>query len=297
MSETDAMKIAVFGCTGMLGRRLMEELASAGFQPVGVPEEKVDIRDWPAVEAAVAEIRPAGVINAAAYTDVDGCETNPKLAFDVNAVGAGYIARAAADACAAHVFVSTDYVFDGWRNVPYTENDRPNPQGVYATSKWEGEKLVASEGGRWFIIRTSWLFGPDGKNFVDTILRLSAERETLSVVCDQIGRPTYTAHLAGGISRILRIYLQRGLGEPGVYHLAGDGLCSWHELATKIIEIKPGKVTEVKKVMTEEYAAGAGRPVAPRPPYSVLNNEKVKKRFGVALPHWEDALADYLSTK
>lgn len=291
------MKIAVFGCTGMLGRRLMEELARAGFEPVAVPEEQVDIRDYAAVEAAVAGIKPAAVVNAAGYTDVDGCETNEKPAFDVNAVGAGYVARAAAKAGAVTLHISTDYVFDGWRRIPYAENDRPNPQGVYATSKWEGEKAVMDGGGRWFIIRTSWLFGPDGRNFVDTILKLAARRKTLSVVNDQTGSPTYTVHLAGGISRILRIHLEKGLGEPGIFHLTNAGRCSWYEFAKKILELKPGKAREVLPVKTDDYIAVAGRKVSPRPPFSVLNNEKVKERFGVALPHWEDALAEYLSPK
>ncbi len=279
----------------MLGHKMLESLARAGFEAIAVPEDRVDIRDAKAVEKTVYEIEPAAVLNCAAITDVDGCEVNKELAYAVNSAGAGNVARAAALVRALAVYISTDYIFDGRKGTPYVETDPANPQSVYATSKWEGEKAVAAERGKYFIIRTSWLYGPGGKNFVDTIVRLAGERESLSVVDDQVGIPTYTVHLAGGITRLLKLYLQDGYGETGVYHLAGAGYCSWFEFAKKIVEIRPGKVKEVKPIDTREYATGANRLVAARPSYSVLNTEKVKKRFGVALPHWEDALAEYLS--
>jgi len=289
------MKIAVFGCTGMLGGSLLESLERAGFEPVPVPEEQVDIRDAPTVDDAVSEIRPAAVINAAAYTDVDGCEENQHLAFDVNAVGAGNIARSADSAGAACLYISTDYVFDGIARKPRLETDQPNPQGIYAMSKREGERAVAGECKRWFVIRTSWLFGEGGKNFVDTMVKLAAERETLTVVNDQTGSPTYTVHLAGGISRVLKMYLQQGFGEHGIFHLTGAGTCTWYDFAKRIIAARPGIVREILPVSTSEYIQSMNRVIAPRPCYSVLSNEKIKMKYGVALPHWEDAMIEYLS--
>lgn len=280
----------------MLGHILLERIGATGFEAVAVPEDQVDIRDYKAVEAAVTEIKPAAVVNCAAITDVDGCETNRETAFAVNASGAGNVARAALVVHAPVVYISTDYIFDGWKKLPYIETDPANPQGVYANSKWEGEKAVAAERGDYFIIRTSWLFGPGGKNFVDTIVRLAGERETLSVVNDQIGSPTYTVHLAGGVCRILKFYLMEGYGKPGIYHISNTGYCTWYEFAKKIVAARPGKCREVKPVTTAEYYAPATRPIAPRPRYSVLSNDKAKKWFGIALPHWEDALAEYLST-
>jgi len=291
------MKIAVIGSTGMLGHKLLERLGAAGFEAVAVPEDQVDIRDYKAVEAAITEIRPAAVVNCAAITDVDGCETAKELAYAVNVAGARNVARAALVAHAPVVYISTDYIFDGWKKLPYDENDTANPQGVYANSKWEGEKAVAAERGDYFIVRTSWLFGPGGRNFVDTIIRLAGKREVLTVVNDQIGSPTYTVHLAGAIARILKMYLMEGYGKPGIYHMSNTGYCTWYDFAKKIVAARPGKVREVKPVTTAEFSANASRPVSPRPHYSVLNNDKAKKLFGIALPHWEDALAEYLSTR
>jgi dTDP-4-dehydrorhamnose reductase len=289
------MKIAVFGSTGMLGHKMLERLAATGFEPAAVPEDQVDIRDYKAVEDAIMAVRPAAVMNCAALTDVDGCETNKELAFAVNAQGAGNIARAALVVHAPVVYISTDYIFDGWKKLPYEENDTANPQGVYANSKWEGEKAVIAERGDFFIIRTSWLYGPGGKNFVDTMIRLAAEREVLTVVNDQVGSPTYTVHLAGAICRILKMYLMEGYGKPGIYHISNTGYCTWYDFAKKIVNARPGKCREVKPVTTSEFYANATRPISPRPHYSVLSNDKVKKWFGIALPHWEDALAEYLS--
>jgi len=281
----------------MLGHKLLESLGAAGFDAAAVPEDQVDIRDYKAVEAAITDIRPSAVVNCAAITDVDGCETDKELAYAVNVTGAGNIARASLVVHAPVVYISSDYVFDGWKKQPYDEKDTANPQGVYANSKWAGEKAVAAERGDYFIIRTSWLYGPGGKNFVDTMLKLAQERETLTVVNDQVGSPTYTAHLAGAISRILKIYLMEGYGKPGIYHISNTGYCSWHEFAKKIVAVRPGKVREVKPVSTSEFYSNATRPISPRPQYSVLSNDKAKKWFGIALPHWEDALAEYLASK
>ncbi len=290
-------KVAVFGCTGMLGWALLDALPRSGFEAVPIPEDKVDIRDAEAVENAVAEAAPAAVINAAAYTDVDGCESNVELARAVNADGAANVARAASDARAALIHISTDYVFGGGKKMPLLESEPANPQGVYANTKWEGEKAVRQEGGRWFIIRTSWLFGPNGRNFVDTMLRLGSEREEISVVNDQEGSPTYTVHLAAGISRLLDLYISRGFGETGIYHLTAAGHCDWHEFASRIFEACPGRVKNVKPISTYDYVESAGRPVAPRPAYSVLNCDKIKKKFGIALPRWEVGLMEFLDSK
>ncbi len=280
----------------MLGHKLVEALNSAGFEAVPVPEDKVDIRRRNDVETAVSEIRPSFVINAAAYTDVDGCENNSDLAFDVNAAGAGNIARSAEDAGAPNLFISTDYVFDGRKKTPYVETDSPNPTGIYAESKFEGEKAVMRESDRWFIIRTSWLFGPGGKNFVDTISNLAATRDSVNVVNDQTGCPTYTAHLAAGVTRILKIYIEKNYGETGIYHLCGAGSCSWFEFAKKISDFTPGeKKAKILPVSTSEYADLIKKKMAHRPFYSVLSTDKVKKNYGLVLPHWIDSLSEYLN--
>lgn len=297
MATEENLKIAVVGSTGMLGHKVSEMLLRTGFEPVDVPEDQVDIRDYRAMESAILDIRPAAVVNCAAITNVDGCETNSELAFAVNAEGAGHVARAAMVAHATLVHISSDYVFDGRTKVPYVETDAMNPQGVYANSKWAGEKAVARERVDHFIIRTSWLFGSGGNNFVDTILRLAATRDSINVVNDQFGSPTYSVHLAGAICRILRIYLVEGYGKAGIYHIANDGYCSWNEFAKKIIEMRPELRCVVNPVSTYEYFKNWDKPFSPRPPYSVLNKDKVKKTFGIALPHWEDALAEYLASK
>jgi dTDP-4-dehydrorhamnose reductase len=289
------MKIAVFGSTGMLGHKLVERLGATGFEAVPIPENQVDIRDYKAVEAAIMEIKPAAVANCAAITDVDGCETNKELAYAVNVAGAGNIARAALVVHAPVVYISSDYIFDGWKKLPYDENDPANPQGIYANSKWEGEKAVMAERGDYFIIRSSWMYGPGGKNFVDTMIRLAGEREVLTVVNDQVGSPTYTVHLAGAICRILKMYLMEGYGKTGIYHISNTGYCTWYDFARKIVNARPGICKEVRPITTAEFFMNANRVISPRPRYSVLSNDKVKKWFGIALPHWEDALAEYLN--
>jgi len=275
----------------MLGTALNSVLPSAGFKNTPIDIDDVDITDREAVLHAVKILHPNVIINAAAVTNVDGCEGELKeKAFAVNGAGAGNVAAAAESIGALTVHISTDFVFDGWKGTPYTETDRPNPQSVYANSKLAGERAVAAETARYFIVRTAWMYGPGGRNFVDTIARLAQDREELSVVDDQTGCPTYTIHLAAALASMIRKHLERNMGRPGVYHVTGAGYCTWCEFARKIVEHRPGKVKKVNAVTAAEY----GLP-APRPAWSVLSNEKVKKTFGVALPHWEDALAEYLA--
>jgi len=297
------LKVATTGASGMLGRALYHTLNTRGCEyfPIDInragcdflPMEisGADIRNREEITAVVSGFRPQAVVNCAALTDVDGCETQQELAYAVNGDGAGNVAAAARAAGALMIQISTDYVFDGRKGTPYTEEDGTHPLGVYAKSKLKGEIAVSEEAEEYFIIRTSWLYGSGGKNFVDTIRRLAKERESLSVVNDQTGSPTYTVHLAAAISRIIRMYVEGKVGRPGVYHVTGDGHCTWHELAKKIVEYEPGKTKEIHPVSTEEFGS-----LAPRPRFSVLSNEKVKKRFGVALPHWEDALFAYISS-
>jgi dTDP-4-dehydrorhamnose reductase len=222
------------------------------------------------------------VINCAAWTDVDGAEENEEEAAAVNADGAGVVAAAAASARASVVYPSTDYVFDGSKDGPYVESDQPAPLNAYGRTKLGGEAATAAANGRSFIVRTSWLFGAGGANFVETMLRLASERGAVTVVQDQVGCPTYTAHLAAGLLHLV------GSSDHGMHHLAGAGSCSWFEFAQEIFD-QAGVACEVSPATGDK----AGRK-ARRPANSVLTSERP---VPIALPPWQRGLADYLRAR
>jgi dTDP-4-dehydrorhamnose reductase len=261
---------------------LGQDLAAIAEDAVALSRAELDITDPAAVDAAVAAARPHAVINCAAYTNVDGAEEAAEEAQAVNGAGAGNVARAAAAAGAWTVHVSSDYVFDGSKREPYVESDQPGPLSRYGITKLAGERAV-SEGAptAHTIVRSSWLFGTGGPCFPATILRLAAERDTLTVVDDQVGCPTYTAHLA---SALVQLAADR---PPGIVHVAGGGECSWYEFARQIVGVA-GLECELGPGRTEDLA----RP-APRPAYSVLGTE----RDAPSLPHWRDGLAEYLAAR
>jgi dTDP-4-dehydrorhamnose reductase len=243
-------------------------------------EEALDIRDAEAVRAAVRGFAPDAVLHCAAFTDVDGAETDPATAEAVNVLGTRNVVQAVRGTHTAVVCFSTDYVFDGAKGTPYVESDRPRPLNVYGRTKLAGEKEVL----RWVhgtVFRTSWLFSETGHNFVKTILAAATERartgEPLRVVDDQVGSPTYATHLAAAVDEALR----SGVG-PGIYHLAGSGYCSWCELAREVVQIA-GLAVEVEPITTAE----AGRP-ARRPAFSALDTERPIPR----LPHWAEGVAE-----
>jgi dTDP-4-dehydrorhamnose reductase len=266
----------------MLANALLPCLGSE-HEVVGVDLNDFDISQEAAVRKAFRDLRPDFVYHLAAYTDVDGCEANPRLAAAVNSQGTRNLARSCAEIDAIFLYVSTDYVFDGSSEGPYREDDATNPLSAYGQSKLEGEKHVQSLLKRYFIVRSSWLYGPRGKNFVATIVKIATERDELRVVSDQRGSPTYTHHLALKLAEMLRIEAY------GIYHATGAGNCSWFEFAQEIVKLAGLERVRVVPISTHE----SGRR-APRPANSVLENRRlIEDRLG-ALPHWKDGLAHYL---
>jgi len=270
----------------MLGRDVVRAAREAGDAVVALARAELDVTDREAVERALAEARPEAIVNCAAWTDVDGAESDRPGAFRVNAIGAAIVAGVAAGVGARLVHVSTDYVFDGDRPAdapPYVESDPTGPCGVYGASKLEGEKLVAKCGGSYAVVRSSWLFGVGGPNFAATMLRLATERDELKVVDDQIGCPTATAHLAPALLELARSEAQ------GVFHVAGGGApVSWHGFATEIFR-QAGTGTRVLPCTTAEMP----RP-APRPAFSALASARPE---APVLPPWQDGVSDYLNQR
>ncbi|HSR94712.1 MAG TPA: dTDP-4-dehydrorhamnose reductase [Solirubrobacterales bacterium] len=276
------MKILVAGAAGMLGRDVMLAAGNAGHQVVGFGHAELDIADADAVNAKLEGERPDVVINCAAWTDVDGAEQAEEAATRVNGEGAGNVAAAAASAGASVVYVGSDYVFDGSKGAPYVETDQTAPLSAYGRSKLAGEEATRAANKRHFVVRSAWLFGTGGPNFVETMLRLAADHGEVLVVRDQVGSPTYTWHLAYGIVRLIE-----GV-EYGIHHMAAAGACSWYEFAREIFE--QAKVEcKVMSATTEML----GRP-APRPPYSALVSQR---EHAIELPSWQDGLAAYLSQR
>lgn len=273
--------ILVVGANGMLGQDLMRVLEG---EVRGVDIGEIDITSLESVQRVLFTLKPDVVVNAAGYTDVDGCESNRELAMQVNAEGVAHLAMICRDIGAKLVHVSTDYVFGGTKGEPYQEDDLPNPLSVYGESKLAGE-MNASLASDHLIVRTQWLYGVHGKNFVETMLRLAGEKKELAVVDDQIGSPTWTMDLALAI----RTLLEKGC--RGTYHAVNSGFCSWNEFAKAIFE-ETGTSVVVKPMTTAEL----GRP-AQRPLYSVLDCGKMERDTGLMLEPWQEALRKYLQSR
>jgi len=262
----------VTGAGGMLGREVVR--AATDHEVVGLSHGDLDVTDRAAVARAIAEARPDVVVNCAGFTDVDGAEADEEAATLLNGDAAGYLAAAAP----AIVHPSTDYVFDGAKRTPYLESDPTGPRSAYGRSKLAGEHAVAAANPRHFIVRTSWLFGAGGGNFVETMLRM-ADLPQILVVRDQVGSPTYTGHLADALVRLLD-------GEAyGIHHIAGSDQCSWYEFAVEIFR-QAGVDVHVLSSTSAEFP----RP-ATRPAYSVLGTER---DYPIVLPDWQEGLASYL---
>ena len=277
------MKLLVTGAGGMLGRAVVERAISLGHDVHAATRAELDVTDAAAARRVLHEVCPAAVVHCAAYTDVDGAESNWSLAEAVNARGAGHVATAAEEVGARIVHVSTDYVFDGSKRQPWVESDPVAPLGVYGETKLAGEQLVAAANPAHVIVRTAWLYGTGGRNFVDTMLALGAGREEIAVVTDQVGCPTWTGHLAGAL-----VELAERPQETGIHHIAGGGQCSWNELALEIFE-RAGIDCRVLPATSDQFPRPARRPA-----YSVLGSER---RDPVALPPWGHGLAEYLATR
>ncbi len=283
------MKILVIGGSGQLGWELCKKGSSQGFDIVSLDIPGFDITDYRSVKKAVCRTGASLVINAAAYTAVDQAESEPELAFAVNRDGPLHLASTCAEIKIPLIHVSTDYVFDGAKSGPYLETDTVSPLGVYGKSKAAGEAAVMDCLSEHIIIRTSWLYGVHGSNFVKTMLRLGREKEELRVVADQYGCPTYAADLAGGILSIARQIDKRHDIKWGTYHYCGSGATSWHGFAEKIFDLA-GKydsftVKKIEPVTTVSYPTPARRPVN-----SVLDCSLLNKNFGISPPPWQESL-------
>jgi dTDP-4-dehydrorhamnose reductase len=276
------MKLLVTGAGGMLGRDIVTAAGNAGHEVVGFGHTELDVTDATVVGSRFEQERPGVVINCAAWTDVDGAEGAEQAAMEVNSSGARNVAAAAAALGASIVYPSSDYVFDGAKGSPYIETDQPAPLSAYGRSKLAGEEATQAANRRHFVVRSSWLFGVGGSNFVETMLRLAADHGEVLVVRDQIGSPTYTWHLAHGIVRLIE-----GV-EFGIHHMAGAGACSWYEFAREIFE-QANIECRVLSATTEML----GRP-APRPAYSALASQR---DHAIELPPWQDGLAGYLAQR
>ncbi len=276
------MNILVTGANGQLGnemRVLSTEHKQHEYFFTDVQE--LDICDEQAVRAFVKDNRIDIIVNCAAYTAVDKAEDNSELCDKLNHIAPGYLAAAAESCGAALIQVSTDYVFDGTAYVPYTEEVTPCPNSVYGTTKLAGEQAVMKLCSRAMIIRTAWLYSIYGNNFVKTMIRLGKERESLGVVFDQIGTPTYANDLAKAIFAAI----EQGI-VPGVYHFSDEGVCSWYDFTIAIHRLAGISTCKVRPLHTDEYPAKA-----PRPHYSVLDKTKIKNTFDIEIPHWESSLA------
>ena len=280
----DIKKILITGYNGQLGHALKSLLEGTDARIIGTDADTLDICDAASVEKAVMEYRPDTIINCAAHTAVNKCEVDADNAERINALGAKNLAVAANKAGAQIVQVSTDYVFDGETDKPYTEEDMVNPQNVYGRTKLAGEKAVMENCSRYFIVRTAWLYG-EGNNFVRTMLKLADEKDSLTVVNDQFGTPTSALELARMILYIIPS------GEYGIYHGTCEGETSWYEFACEIMR-QAGKETKIIPVPTSEYKTE--EKAAKRPMYSVLENKKLNSMGSYRMKEWEEALTEYM---
>lgn len=279
--------VLVLGNAGQLGFELMRAGWPGGWQIAGLDRAELDITDERAVSAVIASSAPAVVVNAAAYTAVDRAEQEPDLAYAVNRDGVLHLARACRERDLPLVHVSTDYVFDGEKTDAYRESDVARPLGVYGLSKLEGERAVRETLPAHVILRTSWVFGAHGANFVKTMLRLAAERDVVRVVDDQRGRPTAAADIARAIVRIAT-RLRSGAGSFGTFHFGGDPATTWHGLAREVFAIRSARgerVPELVAIDTSQYPTPARRPKS-----SELDCTKIASVYGIEAPPWRDAL-------
>jgi dTDP-4-dehydrorhamnose reductase len=279
-----AMKIMITGSKGMLGSQVVKILSqNSSWEIIGVSRKDFDITVREESYGSIHRIRPDVVIHTAAYTDVDGCEKDWKRAYTANGIGTRYIALACRDSGAKMIYISTDYIFNGRKKEPYLPDELPDPLNEYGNSKLLGEFHIQELLEDYLIIRSAWLFGPGGKNFVEKILKAADCGEKLRVVHDQIGTPTYTLDLAEAIASLVKIQAR------GIVHVTNQNYCSRYEQAQEIIRQTGRENVEIIPIATAE----TDRP-APRPAYSVLDNSLYIEFTQKPLPHWQDALQHYL---
>lgn len=285
------MNILVTGSNGQLGREMrglsVQSVHRWIFTDVTMPEGletvRLDITDMEAVERACSEWSVDCIVNCAAYTNVDKAEDDEDTAFLINAVAPGILARTAAARDILLIHISTDYVFQGDGCIPYTEDQPTSPLGAYGRTKLAGEKAVAESGCRYILFRTAWLYSPYGNNFVKTMRRLTSERDSLNVVFDQVGSPTYAADLASAIFDIVEN--DRSRGREGIYHYSNEGVCSWYDFALATARMSGNEACVIKPCHSSEFPSKVRRPN-----YSVLDKTRYKETFGRAVPYWMDSL-------
>ncbi|WP_059173417.1 dTDP-4-dehydrorhamnose reductase [Bacillus sp. FJAT-27445] len=276
------MKILVTGYTGQLGYDVVREGLNRGLDMIGVGSRDLDITDCKAVERYIEQVKPNAIIHCAAYTAVDKAEDDRENCWNVNVNGTKNLSQAAKNSDAKFIYISTDYVFNGKGEEPFTESNQPYPTGFYGLTKYEGEKIVQSLLSEWFIVRVSWVYGLNGNNFVKTMLRIAESRKEINVVGDQIGSPTYTIDL----SRLLIDMIQTN--KFGVYHASNEGFCNWAEFAKEIFR-QTGLQVKVNSISTEEYPTRAVRPKNSR-----MSKLKIIENGFKPLPRWQDSLNHYL---
>lgn len=286
------LRILVTGATGQVGWELRRTLANLG-EVLPADRSSLNLSHPETLRPALRQLKPALIINAAAYTAVDRAEQEPEVARAINALAPAALAQAAAELGAALVHISTDYVFDGTKGAPYTEEDAPNPLNVYGQTKLEGEQAVQASGAPYLLLRTSWVYGIRGRNFLLTMLRLARERQELRVVADQVGAPTWSRPIAEAIAQIVAQGRRDPVGylaeKAGLYHLTAGGSTTWYHFARCILEGDPRRseqvVQQVLPIATAEYPTPT-----PRPLYSLLDNTRLEQTFGLRLPGWQESL-------
>jgi len=288
-------RILLTGKNGQVGWELQRSLAAFG-EVIAVDAEDMDLADPDAIRRTVREVRPNIIINPAAYTAVDKAEGDANLAMAVNGTAPGIFAEEAQQLGAVLVHYSTDYVFDGNKHTPYVESDMPDPQSVYGSTKLAGELAIRVSGCKYLILRTSWVYGVHGANFVKTILRLAKERDELRIVADQFGAPTWARDLAHSTAAALSCWKNNAWDQnlSGLYHLTNAGRTNWHQYAEEIVRLARAydpalatKPLKIHAIATHEYPVPAKRPSN-----SVLANDKIRDAFGIVLPAWQDSLAE-----
>lgn len=276
------MKVLVTGVKGQLGYDVVNELEKRGIEAVGVDIQEMDITDAGSVDSVIKGAAPDAVIHCAAYTAVDAAEENEKICRAVNTEGTQNIANVCKELDIKMIYISTDYVFDGEGERPWEPEDKCDPQSIYGQTKYEGEMAVKNTLDKYFIVRIAWVFGVNGKNFIKTMLSLAETRDTITVVNDQFGSPTYTYDLA----RLLVDMVETD--KYGIYHATNEGICSWYEFACEIFRAANKKMNVIP-VSSAEYAAKAKRPSNSR-----MSKEKLEEKGFKRLPVWQDALERYL---
>ena len=277
------LNILITGANGQLGSSLRQLGSVSPNNYLATDVAELDITDAGAVLQTVKEQRIDVIVNCAAYTNVEKAEEDEPTADLLNHKAAAYLAAAAKETGATLIHVSTDYVFDGTGHTPYTEDMATSPLGAYGRTKLAGEEAVKASGCRYLILRTAWLYSEYGNNFLKTMLRLTSERETLRVVFDQVGTPTYAGDLALAIFSLIEA--GRYAGNEGVYHFTDEGVCSWYDFTKKIAELAGHTACDIRPCHSNEFPSPVKRPA-----YSVLDKTKVKETFGINIPYWTDSL-------